>query len=209
LLFELADPALQLADKPLLMPAAATVDKKTNHLLVTYRSKQGTKELRFSGRLEIGRDTKLVFVIENVHTPELKRTSIEVDATFGWAKGQVGLVFYVGRVESKPDDSQVLEIRGDLRATIGTNKKVTWTFAYQKASGAGKPTLVKLATALEVQTDKGRFTLIYERDGVRQRFEITAQMSTARFDVGGGIAIVDEKGKPEARQITAFIGVSW
>lgn len=207
--FDLADPALQLPGKPFVMPAAATVDKKTNHLLVVYRSKQGVKEMRFSGRLEIGRDTSLVFIIENTKTPTLKKTSITVEATFGWARGEGTAVFYVGRVENKTDKTQVIEVRGDLTAKMGDDRKITLTFAYRKATGAGKPAEVKLATTVAIENKNSRFTLLYERDGKVQRFEVTAQMSTAKFDVSGGIAIINEQGKPEARQVTAFIGISW
>ena len=207
--FELADPALQLADKPFVLPEMATIDKDRNHLFVSYRTKKGVKELRFTGRLEFGKNNTLVFHIENANTPELKSTAITVAATFGWARGQGTVIFYVGKTENKTDKTQQLEIKGSLTAAFGQGNKITWALNYQKSTSNGKQTAVKLATALAIETKDHKFTVIYERDGTKQRFEISAQMMTAKFNASGGIAIIDDKGVPDGRQVTAFIGISW
>lgn len=208
--YDLVDPALQLAGKPLVLPEAATIDQKRNHLFVSYKSKQGVKEIRFTGRLEFGKGNSLIFNIENANTPELKSTKIEVEATFGWARGNGTVIFYVGKVENKTDKTQTLEIKGSLTATVGTDKKISWSLNYQKTTGgSGKPAVVKLATALQIETKDSKFTIVYERNGDKQRFEVTAQMATAKFDTTVGITVVDEKGKPQAKQVTAFLGISW
>lgn len=208
--YDLVDPALQLAGKPLVLPEAATIDQKRNHLFVSYKSKQGVKEIRFTGRLEFGKSNSLIFSIENASTPELKSTKIEVEATFGWARGNGTVIFYVGKIENKTDKTQTLEVKGSLTATVGADKKITWSLNYQKTTGgSAKPAVVKLATALQIETKSSKFTIVYERDGQKQRFEITAQMATAKFNTTVGITVLDEKGNPQAKQVTAFLGVSW
>lgn len=201
--FVLDDPALEIAAKPMNLPAAVRVDPQRNHLALVYQSKSGGEHrLQFMGSFEIRSDFTLSFRIDDVKEGGLRKSRIEVQTTFAFDVVRGNLQLYVGRERS--DKAQVLEVGGTLSATLRKGQ-LDWSFAYRKATSGGKNN-VTIATALSFVADDKRILVKYTQDGKTRQLDVTAKLTTENFTASGGLTIANDA---QGRQLKAFIGVSW
>lgn len=201
--FVLDDPALEIAAKPMNLPAAVRVDPQRNHLALVYQSKSGGEHrLQFMGSFEIRPDFTLSFRIDDVKEGGLRKSRIEVQTTFAFDVVRGNLQLYVGKERS--DKAQVLEVGGTLSATLRKGQ-LDWNFAYRKATSGGKSN-VTIATALSFVADNKRILVKYTQNGTSRQLDVTAKFTTDNFTASGGLTIANDA---QGRQLKAFIGVSW
>lgn len=202
--FVLDDPALEIASKPLRLPAAVRVDPTRNHLALVYQSKsKGERRLQFQGSFEIRPDMTLSFRIDDVKDGGVRKSRIEVQTTFAFDTVRGNLQFFVGK-ERLPN-AQALEIGGALRAEL-RGGVLDWTLAYRKTTAAGEPAKVTLATGLSFVNENGAIVIKYTQNGQSRKVDVTGRLTQADFAVSGGISIAQD---PQGRSLRAFIGVSF
>jgi len=202
--FVLDDPALEIAARPLKLPAAVKVDPQRNHLALVYQTKsKGERQLQFAGSLEIKPDCTLVFRIDDVKDGGVRKSRIEVQTSFAWRAGLGSLQFVVGKETGK--GAQTLEVGGALSAKL-KGGQLDWTFAYRKATSGNGTASVALATSLSFVTDKGKLFINYVQDGKTRQLDISGRIDTGEVVFGGGLQV---KNDPSGRSVKGFIGVSF
>ena len=202
--FKLATP-VEIAGKPLDLPAAVKVDPQSNHFALVYESaSHGRRRLQFLGSMEIRPGWKLLFRIDDVQDGSVRKSTIEVQANFEWDRGQGSLVLSVGR--TKTATSQTIEIGGSLAVTLGQTGELTWNFAYRKSTAGGKPAVTTIATSLTFVFKQGQIFIAYKQDGQMRQLDVTAKLVTTDFTLAGGVQIRQD---PQGRSIKGFIGVSF
>jgi hypothetical protein len=201
----LDDPELEDPKAPLILPAEVTVDPKRNHLAFTYQyTGYGTRTLAFHGSLQIKPNWTLLFSVADHldHGTGVKKSRIEVAATFDWDSFKGGLQLYVG--SSKRDGAQMIEIGGSFQARIG-NTGVNIDFNYLKGS-AGGTQVVKLATSATFTYKNNVIWITYEMAGKSLKLDITGKLVKEDFVLVGGVSIADD---PKGRRLGGFIGIRW
>jgi hypothetical protein len=201
--FVLDDPALEIKDKPLDLPAQVKLDRSRNHLALVYQSKnKGERRLQFQGSFEIKSNFTLAFRIDDVTDGVSRKSIIEVETTFDWDVAEGSLKLKVGKTKSAT--AQTLEVGGQLKAKLkgGT---LSWDFAYRKDTAGGQ-SVKNIATALSFESKNNAIFIRYTQDGQERTLDITAKFATARFTTVGGVQI---KNDPQGRSVSAFLGVSW
>lgn len=201
--FVLDDPKLEIAGKPLTLPAAVRVDPMRNHLALVYESRSnGTHRLQFMGSFEIRPDFTLNFRIDDVKDSGLRKSRIEVQTTFAFDVVRGNLQLFVGR--ERTAQSQVLEVGGALSAKL-KNGQLDWTFAYRKATSGGQSS-VTVATALSFVAKDQSILVKYSQNGTTRQLDVTAKFAASDFVAAGGLSIVNDA---QGRAVRAFVGVSF
>jgi hypothetical protein len=202
--FKLDDPALEIAAKPLDLPAAVRVDPARNHLALVYQSaSHGERRVQFLGSFEIRPGWTLVFRIDDVKDGGVRKSKIEVETTFEWDAARGSLSLFVGK--TRTPTSQVVEVGGALSVVLKNNATLDWTFAYQKNTAGGKA-VTTIATALQFKFDQNQLLIEYKQDGKSRSVNITAKVVKEDFTLTGGVQIVND---PQGRRVKSFIGVSF
>ena len=202
--FLLDDPALELAAKPLDLPAAVKVDPTRNHLALVYQSaSNGVKRLQFMGSLEIRPGFTLVFKIDDSKDGGVRKSKIEVQTTFEWDVADGALSLYVGK--TKGPKSQVIEVGGSLQVQL-KNGELNWDFAYRKSTAGGQ-SVTTIATRLVFKAQTGnRVEIEYVQDGKTRRLDVTGKVELEKATVQGGVQVLND---PSGRRVKVFVGVSW
>lgn len=202
--FKLDTPALELAGKPLDLPAAVRVDPQRNHLALVYQSaSHGERRLQFLGSFDIRPGFTLVFRIDDVKDGGVRKSKIEVETTFEWDAGQGKLSLFVGR--TKTAASQVIEVGGALQVELKNGTQLNWTFAYRKSTAGGQA-VTTIATALQFKAQGNSVFIEYQQDGKTRKLDVTAKLVQDNFTVSGGVQIVND---PQGRRLKGFIGLSF
>jgi len=197
------DTASEIPGLPLDLPAAVRVDPQRNHLALVYQStSHGERQLQFLGSLEIRKGWTLVFRIDDVKDGGVRKSRIEVEATFDWARGSGTLQLFVGKTKSA--QAQVIEVGGTVSAKL-QNGRLDLSFAYRKST-AGDKTTTTIAAAVAFEFKQGKIFLAYKQDGEARQLDVTARLDHGDFSTTVGLQIIND---PSGRRIKSFIGVSF
>lgn len=198
------DTPVEIPGKPLDLPAVVKVDPQRNHFALVFESKShGVHTLQFLGSMEIKPGWKLQFRIADSKDGGTRESTIDVETDFAFDRGQGSLMLKVGKTQSAT--AQTIEIGGAVKANLGSNGALTWTFDYRKST-SGQTALTTLATSLRYEFRNGEIFAVFKKDGQKQELAVTGKVVTDNFALAGGVEI---KNDPQGRSVKAFFGVSF